>query len=67
VYKRQTRTLGLGGSEGGNGWEREFDWQASPEIPQGNWTVWAEATDKEGGVGVSPKITITLYRPNNGQ
>jgi len=62
-----TRTLGLGGSEGGNGWEREFDWQASPEIPQGNWTVWAEATDKEGGVGVSPKITITLYRPNNGQ
>ncbi len=58
-----TRTMGLGGHEGINGWEVEFDWQASPEIPQGNWTVWAEATDNEGLVGFSPEIVITLYRP----
>ena len=58
-----TRTIGLGGHEGINGWEDEFDWQASPEIPQGTWTVWAEATDNEGVVGVSPEIVITLYRP----
>jgi len=58
-----TRTLGLGGSEGGNGWEREFDWQSSNELPQGEWTVWAEATDNEGQVSVSPSIVITLHSP----
>ena len=58
-----TRTLGFGGSEGVNGWEREFDWQRNPEIPQGNWTVWAEATDNEGQASVSPSIVITLHSP----
>jgi hypothetical protein len=58
-----SHTIGFGGNERINGWEREFDWQRSPEIPQGTWTVWAEATDNEGGVGVSPEIVITLYRP----
>jgi hypothetical protein len=58
-----TRTMGLGGSEGDNGWEREFDWQLGQAIPQGEWTVWVEATDNEGAVVVSPSIAITLIRP----
>jgi len=61
------RRIGFSGSEGFNGWERGFDWQRNPAIPEGNWTVWAEATDNDGVVGVSAKITITLHRPDNGQ
>ncbi|MFQ6034274.1 MAG: right-handed parallel beta-helix repeat-containing protein [Sedimentisphaerales bacterium] len=57
-----TRTIGFSGSAGVDGWKREFDWQSSHEIPEGNWTVWAEATDNEGAVGVSPEIVITLHR-----
>jgi len=66
-YKRNVGALNIGfyGKEGINGWEHEYDWHFHDD--QGTWTVWVEATDNEGGVGVSPKITITLYRPNNGQ
>jgi len=58
-----TRTIGFSGRGGINGWESEFDWQRYPEIPEGEWTVWAEATDNEGQVSVSPSIVITLHRP----
>lgn len=56
-------TRGFGGSEGVNGWEEEFDWQGNNEFEQGNWTVWAEATDNEGQASVSPSIVITLHGP----
>ncbi|UCE47565.1 MAG: right-handed parallel beta-helix repeat-containing protein, partial [Phycisphaerales bacterium] len=58
-----TRTRGFGGHEGVDGWEDEFNWQSSHELPAGNWTAWAEATDNEGAVSVSPSIVITLLRP----
>jgi hypothetical protein len=54
------RRIGFSGSEGFNGWEREFTWPEDTGF--GEWTVWAKATDNEGGVAVSTKITITLIR-----
>jgi hypothetical protein len=62
-YKRgdSTRTRGFGGSEGSYGWEHEFTWPEDSDF--GTWTAWAEATDNEGVIGVSPAIVITLYRP----
>ena len=56
-----TRTHGFGGSEGSDGWEDEFTWPEDADF--GEWTAWAEATDNEGEVGVSPEIKLTLYRP----
>lgn len=62
-YKREnyTRTRGFGGSDESDGWEHEFTWREDADF--GTWTVWAEATDNEGVVGLSPEIVITLYRP----
>jgi len=62
-YKRSdsTRTRGFGDSDGSDGWEREFTWPEDADF--GEWTAWAEATDNEGVVGVSPEIKLTLYRP----
>lgn len=54
----------LGGHQGPNGWEREFDWQSNFfSYEEGEWTVWVEATDNEGEVVVSPSIVITLVHP----
>jgi len=52
---------GLRGSNGTNGWEYEYTW--NDDFPSGALTVWAEATDNEGTISVSPEIAITLYRP----
>ena len=62
-YKRDnyTRTRSFGVSNGSDGWEHEFTWPEDANF--GNWTVWAEVTDNEGQVSVSPEIVITLYRP----
>jgi hypothetical protein len=62
-YKRgdYTSTRGSGDSDGSDGWELEFTWPENAEF--GEWTAWAEATDNEGLVGVSPEIKVTLYRP----
>lgn len=62
-YKRgdYTSTYGTGGSEGSDGWGLEYTWPEDAEF--GEWTAWAEAIDKEGLVGISPKIKVTLYRP----
>jgi len=62
-YKRGdgTSTRGTGDSDGSDGWEIEFTWPE--EAYFGEWTAWAEATDNEGLVGVSPEIKLTLYRP----
>jgi hypothetical protein len=62
-YKRNggTSTRGFGGSDGLDGWEHEYTWPEDAEF--GEWTAWAEATDNEGVVGVSPEIKVTLYRP----
>ena len=62
-YKRDNyrRTHGFDGSDGSDGWENEFTWPEDADF--GTWTVWAEATDNEGVVGISPEIVITLYRP----
>jgi parallel beta-helix repeat protein len=62
-YKRgdYTRTRGFGDSDGSDGWELEFTWPEDADF--GEWTAWVEATDNEGVVGISPEITVTLYRP----
>jgi len=52
---------GLSADEGTDGWEQEYTWKE--DLPSGTWIVWAEATDNEGQVGLSPEITVTLYRP----
>ncbi|MBN2313970.1 MAG: right-handed parallel beta-helix repeat-containing protein [Sedimentisphaerales bacterium] len=57
-----TRTLGLGGDLVNGVWVRQYDWQSDNELPYGNWTVWAEARDNEGTIGLSPEIVITLQR-----
>ncbi len=56
-----TRTRGFGGTLEPDGWRWEFTWPEDADF--GAWTIWAEATDNEGLVGRSSKITITLYRP----
>ena len=56
-----TTTRGFVDKDGTNGWERVYIW--SGDITDGTWTVWAEAKNNEGVVGVSPEITVTLYRP----
>ena len=43
-------------------WERKLDWDQRIIISPGEWTAWVEATDNEGAVGSSAKITIT-YNP----
>ncbi|MCP4260916.1 MAG: hypothetical protein GY774_25910 [Planctomycetes bacterium] len=43
-------------------WERKLDWDQRIIISPGEWTAWVEATDNEGAVGSSSKITIT-YNP----
>ncbi len=58
-----TRTLGLGSDLVDGAWVRQYDWQSSNELPYGNWTVWAEARDNEGTIGLSPEVVITLQRP----
>ena len=58
-----TGTTGFNASEGVNGWEGEFVWYGNNEFEPSNWTVWAEATDNEGQVSVSPSIVITLHGP----
>jgi hypothetical protein len=58
-----TRGIGLGASEETSGWQREFDWRSHSGVPEGTWTVWAEARDNEGQTAVSPSIVITLIRP----
>jgi len=55
------RTRGYGDSDGSDGWEIEFTWPEDADF--GEWTAWAEATDNEGLVGISPEIKVTLYRP----
>ena len=50
--------IGFSSHKVGDGWEREYDWDHD-----GEWTVWAEATDNEGAVGISDKITITVNSP----
>lgn len=57
-----TRTLGLGGNLENGVWVRQYDWQSGSELPYGNWTMWAEARDDEGTIGLSPEIIITLQR-----
>ncbi len=61
-YKSENFTTGHGltDGDGTDGWQREYTWRG--DITEGNWTVWAEATDNEGAVGTSPEIVITLYR-----
>jgi predicted outer membrane repeat protein len=61
-YKSENFTTGHGltDRDGTDGWQREYTWRG--DITEGNWTVWAEATDNEGAVGTSPEIVITLYR-----
>ncbi len=54
-------SYGLDSDEGAGGWIREYTWKE--DLPTGTWTVWAEATDNDGQIGVSPEITVTLYRP----
>ena len=62
-YRRDdyTSTKSLSDTNGSNGWERDYTWPNDSDL--GTWTVWAEAKDNEGTIGVSPEITITLYRP----
>jgi len=63
-YKRgeSTSTRGFGGySDDSDDWESEFTWPENADF--GEWTAWAEATDNEGEVGISPEIKVTLYRP----
>ena len=62
-YERSdgTRTSGYEDSDGSDGWEREITWPE--EAYFGEWTAWAEATDNEGEVGISPEIKLILYRP----
>lgn len=62
-YRRDdgTRTRGFGGTYETDGWRWEFTWPEDADF--GTWIIWAEATDNEGVVGLSPEITITLYRP----
>ena len=62
-YERSdgTRTRGYEDIDGSDGWEIEFTWPE--EAYFGEWTAWAEATDNEGVVSVSPEIKVTLYRP----
>jgi hypothetical protein len=61
-YKASNQgTRGYGDTDGSDGWEREIIW---PEDAQfGEWTIWAEATDNDGQIGITPEITVTLYRP----
>ena len=54
-------SYGLSADNETNRWEREYTWK--DDLPSGTWTVWAEATDNEGQISISPEITITLYRP----
>ena len=62
-YKDENISQGSGFSDsnGSDGWEREYTWRDSARY--GNWTAWVEATDNEGAVGISEKITITLNSP----
>jgi hypothetical protein len=63
-YKRgdYTRTRGFGGdNDGSDVWEQEFTWPEDADF--GEWTAWAEATDNEGLVAISPEIKVILYRP----
>jgi len=55
------RSRGFGDSDGSDGWEIEFTWPEDADF--GEWTAWAEATDNEGVIGVSPEIKVILYRP----
>jgi len=63
ITDTRTRTSGLRGQQEPNGWERELDWQSNNSYGEGEWRVWAEATDNEGEVVVSPPVVITLIRP----
>jgi hypothetical protein len=63
-YKKTSggvRTRGYEDIDGSDGWEIEFTWPEESYF--GEWTAWAEATDNEGEVSISPEIKITLYRP----
>ena len=55
----ETTIIELRGKMSGS-WERKFEWRY--RVSSGEWTVWVEATDNEGAVGTSSKITIT-YNP----
>jgi hypothetical protein len=55
----ETSIIELRGKMSGS-WERKFEWMYS--ISPGEWTAWIEATDNEGAVGASSKITIS-YNP----
>jgi predicted outer membrane repeat protein/parallel beta-helix repeat protein len=59
--ENSVHNIGLPDPDGSNGWEREYTWRSGDRY--GSWTVWAEATDDKGAVGVSSKITITLIEP----
>ena len=45
-----------------DGWSGRFGW---PDLRyDGLYTVWAEAVDDDGAIGVSPSIMVTLQRAN---
>ncbi|MHC4167321.1 MAG: right-handed parallel beta-helix repeat-containing protein [Planctomycetota bacterium] len=50
-------------TQGFNGWGKKFDVDSSQGLNSGIWTLWVEATDNEGAVGVTPSIVITLILP----
>jgi len=51
----------FGDLDGSDGWEIEFTWPEDADF--GEWIVWAEAMDNDGQIGITPEITVTLYRP----
>jgi len=63
LYQSENHSTGhtLNDREETDDWQREYTWPG--DITDATWTVWAEATDNEGEVSISPKIKITLYRP----
>ncbi|MCP4614656.1 MAG: hypothetical protein GY845_38745 [Planctomycetes bacterium] len=56
----ETSIIELRGKIISGSWERQFEWRY--KVSPGEWTAWIEATDNEGAVGTSSKITIT-YNP----
>ncbi len=53
-----TITTGTFGRDPTKGWETEMTWAP---LGQGQYLVWATATDNDGATSTSPTITITLH------
>jgi len=60
-YRSETSrgTTGLLSTDPTDGWRREVNW--SNIHYDSVYTIWAEATDNDGAVTISPKIHVTLH------